>query len=248
MKPKIALQLWSIKEDCEQDFPNALKEVKKAGYAGVEFAGYYGLKAAEVRQLLDELDLEVAGSHVPYENLVEDYEGTIAFEKTIGNTRIVIPFMSFPDFSGWQQFAAELKILAPKLAKEGLTLYYHNHAHEFTEVPEMDLLDYLAKEVPELKLEVDVYWVHDAGLNVEDWLEAQKEKIGLLHIKEMQENPKESTEIGKGILPIARYVKKAKALDLPWLIIEQEAFQTLTPMAAVRENYQVLTKIVEECH
>lgn len=248
MKPKIALQLWSIKEDCEKDFPNALKEVKKAGYAGVEFAGYYGLTAEEVRQLLDELDLEVAGSHVPYEKLVEDYEGTIAFEKAIGNTRVVIPYVTFPDFAGWQQFAKELKVLAPKLAAEGLTLYYHNHAHELTDVPDVDLLVYFTEEVPELKLEVDVYWVHYAGLDVEDWLEAQKEKVGLLHIKEMQAEPKESTEIGKGILPIASYVKKAKALELPWLIVEQEAFQALTPLEAIREDYIALEKIVEECH
>ena len=31
MEPKIALQLWSIKEDCEKDFRNTLREVKKAG-------------------------------------------------------------------------------------------------------------------------------------------------------------------------------------------------------------------------
>lgn len=247
MEPKIALQLWSIKEDCEKDFPNVLQEVKKAGYAGVEFAGYYGLLASELRELLTHLDLEIAGSHIPYESLATHYEATISFEKTLGNTRIVIPYMTFPDFTGWKNFAEELKVLVSKLKAEGMTLYYHNHAHELTDLADVDLLVYLTEEVPELKLEVDVYWVHHAGKDVEDWLEAQKANIGLLHMKEMQADSKESTEIGKGILPIARYVEKAKELEIPWLIVEQEAFQTLTPMEAIREDYRALAKIVEEC-
>lgn len=247
MTPKIALQLWSIKEDCEKDFRSALQEVKKAGYAGVEFAGYHGLLASELRELLTTLDLEIAGSHIPYEQLTKNYEATLSFEKTIGNTRIVIPYMTFPDFSGWKKFAQELKVLVAKLQEEGMTLYYHNHAHEFTEVEGVDLLAYLAQEVPGLKLEADVYWVSEAGKDVEAWLEDQKEAIGLLHIKEMQADPKESTEIGKGILPIASYVKKAKTLEIPWLIVEQEAFQALTPLEAIREDYIALAKIVEEC-
>jgi len=39
-KPKIALQLWSIQEDCKTDLFEALKTVKQNGYDGVEFAGY----------------------------------------------------------------------------------------------------------------------------------------------------------------------------------------------------------------
>ena len=123
MEPKIALQLWSIKEDCEKDFRNTLREVKKAGYAGVEFAGYHGHSATEVRDLLNELDLAVAASHVPYEKLVDDFDATVAFEKAIGNTRIVIPYATFPDKKGWEDFAATLKTLLPTLHAAGFTVY-----------------------------------------------------------------------------------------------------------------------------
>lgn len=247
MRPQIALQLWSIQEACQKDFKQTLKDVKKAGYAGVEFAGYHGLTAEEVKALLVELDLQVAASHIPYDKLVNEYEETIAFEQAIGNQRLVIPYQTFPDFAGWQNFAQELKILAPKLAEAGFELYYHNHAHEFQEVLNTDLLAYLAAEVPTLKLEVDTYWVAFAGLSVEEYLAKQAPAIGLLHIKEMQEDPTESTEIGKGVLPIARYVTFAKNKKLPWLIVEQEAFQTLEPLEAMKANYQALAQIVKEC-
>lgn len=246
MISKIALQLWSIQEDCQKDFKQALKQVKEAGYAGVEFAGYCDLSAEELKDYLAELDLAVAGSHISYEKLVNDFDATIAYEKTIGNTRIVVPYMTFSgDFEAWKQFATALKTLSQKVAEQGMTLYYHNHSHEFSEVEGVDLLDYLVKAAPELQLEVDLYWLHDAEVSVNEWLAQHQEQIGLFHIKEMQEDPRESTEIGKGILPIADYVKIAKEYGLPWLIVEQEAFQALEPMGAIKEDYLALAKIVE---
>ncbi|EAE5404739.1 sugar phosphate isomerase/epimerase, partial [Listeria monocytogenes] len=63
MKAKIALQLWSVKEACEDDFFGTLEKVAEMGYDGVEFAGYYGKSASEIKAKLAELGLEVAGSH-----------------------------------------------------------------------------------------------------------------------------------------------------------------------------------------
>ena len=59
----IALQLYSIRHDCEKDLPGTLEAVAKMGYDGVEFAGYYGRSAGELRKLLDDLGLRVAGTH-----------------------------------------------------------------------------------------------------------------------------------------------------------------------------------------
>ena len=61
-KPKIALQLWSIQEDCKTDLFEALKTVKQNGYDGVEFAGYHGHSAAQIKEMLEQLDLAVAAS------------------------------------------------------------------------------------------------------------------------------------------------------------------------------------------
>ena len=89
MKPKIALQLWTIKEAMAADFAGTLKAVKENGYDGVEFAGYQDFTATEIRHLLDENQLEVCASHIPFEKLSGDLAGVMAFERTIGNRRIV---------------------------------------------------------------------------------------------------------------------------------------------------------------
>jgi sugar phosphate isomerase/epimerase len=48
----IALQLYSVREDCQKDLPGVLQAVAKMGYQGVEFAGYYGRTAQELPQML----------------------------------------------------------------------------------------------------------------------------------------------------------------------------------------------------
>ena len=58
----IALQLYSVRHDCEKDFPGVIKAVAEMGYEGVEFAGYYGYSAQELRKLLDDHGLKV-GRH-----------------------------------------------------------------------------------------------------------------------------------------------------------------------------------------
>ena len=59
----IALQLYSVRQDCAKDLPGTLAAVAKMGYDGVEFAGYHGRSAAELRKCAMTLGLKVAGTH-----------------------------------------------------------------------------------------------------------------------------------------------------------------------------------------
>lgn len=246
MKPKVGIQLWSVQDACREDFAKTLAQVKKFGYDGVEFAGYYGHSAAAVKKILADNQLEVAGSHVPYENLRDRLEETLDFEGAIDNKRIIVPYVNFDRFSDWQAFVQTMQKIAVATKARGQELYYHNHAHEFSAVPDCDLLDYIAKNVPGIKLEVDLYWLHFAGQDVLTWVEAHRDQVGLFHMKDQQEEPIESTELGLGVLPLPTYVKKAKELDLPWLIVEQEAFQKRTPMAAAAFDAKALHQLIEE--
>lgn len=246
MTEKIALQLWSVQEACKENFYQTLKAVKTFGYQGVEFAGYHGVSAKQLRGWLDELGLEVAASHIPYEALHEDLEAVIAFEKILGNQRVVCPYANFSTYSQWLAFMEELAGIAARLKEDGMTLYYHNHDHEWRSLPDTDILVEMLNQTEEVQLEVDLYWLNEAGLVVSDWLTAQKNRIGLVHIKDRLAEKAESTEVGSGILPIHDYVRFAKEQKLPWLIIEQEAFQAYPPLEAAKISYQQLAKIVEE--
>src|SRR4051812_31842438 len=69
---QVGLQLYSVRQDCAKDLPGVLAAVAKMGYTGVEFAGYHGRSAADLRKLLDENHLKCYGTHVDVNALQGD--------------------------------------------------------------------------------------------------------------------------------------------------------------------------------
>ena len=68
----IALQMYTVRDDSANDFVGTLKRVADTGYAGVELAGTGGMTAPDLKALLQDLALQIAGSHVSLQILVSD--------------------------------------------------------------------------------------------------------------------------------------------------------------------------------
>ena len=68
----IALQLYSVRTDMEADFEGTLKKVKDLGYDGVEFAGLYGNKPADIKAWCEEIGLVPISAHVPFVDMLKD--------------------------------------------------------------------------------------------------------------------------------------------------------------------------------
>ena len=58
----VALQLYSVRGDIDQDFEGTLRAVKDMGYDGVELVGLYGRKPEDVRKAAEAVGLAVAGN------------------------------------------------------------------------------------------------------------------------------------------------------------------------------------------
>src|SRR5690349_16002680 len=71
-KIPLAVQLYSVRKDCEKDLPGTLNAVGKIGYKAVEFAGYYGRDAKTLRKLLDDAGLKCCGTHIQLDTLLGD--------------------------------------------------------------------------------------------------------------------------------------------------------------------------------
>ena len=88
----IALQLYSVRKDCEEDLPGTLASVADMGYEGVDFAGYYGYDSKELRTMLDDLGLRAAGCHTGLPTLMGDeLARTVAFNQILGNRYLIVP-------------------------------------------------------------------------------------------------------------------------------------------------------------
>src|SRR3989454_12375751 len=94
-KIPIGLELYSLREECKTDLPGMLTAVSKIGYKGVEFAGYHGRSAAELRKMLDDNGIVACGTHTPYESVLGDkLKETVEFNQTIGNKFLIVPSMT----------------------------------------------------------------------------------------------------------------------------------------------------------
>ena len=129
------LQLYSVRGECAKDLPGTLEKVAKMGYAAVEFAGYYGRTAKDMRKLLDDNGLGCCGTHTQLDTLLGDnLARTIEYNKTIGNKYLIVPGLGAKyrgSHEAWLKTAKIFNELAEKVKPQGMLVGYHNHSAEF---------------------------------------------------------------------------------------------------------------------
>jgi len=134
-KVPIALGLYSVRNELKQDLRGTLHAVAEMGYTSVEFAGMPQHSPAELKQVLTETGLVCCGWHTPFALVQDDkLAETIAFNQTLGNTRLIIPGIPAElrqTRADWLKLADFFNRLADQLAPHGMVTGYHNHHVEF---------------------------------------------------------------------------------------------------------------------
>ncbi|MCD6444490.1 sugar phosphate isomerase/epimerase [Candidatus Bathyarchaeota archaeon] len=252
-KIPIALQLYSVREECARDLEKTLKAVADMGYDGVEFAGYYGRSAEELRRMLDELGLKVAGTHIAIDTLLGDeLEKTIEFNRILGNKFLIVPWL--PESmrnskEAWLKTAKLFNEIAEKLKPEGMYVGYHNHHIEFKPMNGETPWDIFFKAtVPEVVMQLDTGNAMYGGVTSDGVLEIIKRYPGramTVHLKEYSStNPK--ALIGEGEMKWREFLKLCETVGgTEWYIIEQESY-AYPPLECVRRCLENLKKIMEQ--
>src|SRR5689334_7863712 len=94
-KIPVGLQLYSLREESEKDFGKTIQKTAEMGFEGVEFAGYFGRSAKEVRKLLDDAGLKSFGTHLGVDTLLDgEFQKTVDFNLAIGNKYLIVAGMS----------------------------------------------------------------------------------------------------------------------------------------------------------
>lgn len=227
---KIGLQLYSVKELTENDFLGTLKKIGQLGFDGVEFAGYYNTAAREIKKLMDDYNIQAAGSHISIEALIDNFNQVVDFEKELENPYVVVPYLTEEyrnSLDALKKTVDHLNEIGAKLKENGMQLYYHNHGFEFEKIEGQYILDHIvsATEAENLHVELDTYWVASMNLDPLDFIKKYGKRCSLLHIKDMKgKEDRSSTIVGKGIMDFASITKAGKDLGTKWYTIEQEHF------------------------
>ncbi len=249
----VAVQLYSVRDDCRKDFDAALEQVAAMGFAGVEFAGYYHYEGrpADLRKKLDSLNLKAEGTHIGLDKLQGDaLTSTIEFHQAIGCRFLVVPSNpAFTDPEKSKALADSFNELAARLKPHGMACGYHNHVNEFKKDGDKTFWDLFAERTTrEVILQQDCGWTLTAGFDPIEYVKKYPGRTRTTHFKPAVRKGDEGRKaiLGQDSVDWAGvYAACSSVGGTEWIVIEQELYPDgKPPMDCTRESLAGLRKII----
>lgn len=272
-KFKVGIQLYSVRDEMEKDMDATLKAIAEMGYDCVEFAGFFDKSAEEVKAMLDKYGLEAISVHQGSGPWIENGQAAIDYLKEIGVKYCAIPHYSidkFKDPDGFKEAMKEFTDFGIALKDNGIQLLYHNHDFEFTKVDGEYIYDKIFASVPAdvLRPEMDVCWIHYAGINPCDYIE-KYDGMKILHLKDfvcknlgggpvyalIDDKGGEATQasnddpgfmfkpVGYGIQNFEDILKSAEKAGIECVIVEQDGHDERSSMEDAKLSREYLKSL-----
>ena len=172
-RKQIGIQLYTLRNQISEDPAATIKAVAEAGYFQVE--PYRSPHTEAMLQAAKDNGLAVNSTHFDWQSVTNPgKEGVAPFAKDLefANTHrishLVVPYVhdyNRKTLDDYKRLAENCNKAALEAKAAGVQLSYHNHAFEFEPLQGKKTgYDVLISEfVPEMKFEVDVFWVAVGG-------------------------------------------------------------------------------------
>ena len=222
----LALQLYTVRDECAQDFLGVLDTVTSIGYGAVEFAGLHGKSPQQVKAVMADCGLKSAGFHTSLDQLQNDLAKTLEDYCGILESPYVIVSSAPEEFrksaNDWKRFRDEMNVLAEKCSAQGVPLCYHNHAFEFDKLDDgqtaHDILFHTDSST--FLSELDIYWTVYGEADPLTELQRLQNRVPLIHVKDMAPHVKEDIEVGEGRIDWKTIFQGAQTAGVKWLVVE----------------------------
>lgn len=248
----IALQLYSVRDEAARDLLDTMRRVRAMGFDAVEFAGYHGHSAADIKAVLTETGLEVAGTHIGLDQFTPDkFDATIAFHKTIGCDNLIVPWLP-PEKrnsrAACEATAKELAALVDKLRPHGMRTGFHCHAEDMKPIDgSKSAWDILAANTPrEFVLQYDTANGMGGGADPLQPILDHPGRGLSTHLKEYRKAGGHGVAaLGEGDVPLKAVCDACeKTAGTEWFVVEQEGHKDLPPMEAAHRSLVNLKKVL----
>ncbi|EJL72726.1 sugar phosphate isomerase/epimerase family protein [Chryseobacterium populi] len=238
-KKPLAIQLYTVRDAVSDDLEKALEKLAGLGFTALEIYGYnggfFGKSRTEFQAVLKNTGFKVISSHhttgivdKSKGTLLNDWEKSVDDLNFIGSQYMVCSYL-FPEERTVENFKnlPELLEKSGKITKNsGIQFAYHNHDFEFEKWDnEINIYDFILENTsPDLvKMELDLYWISKAGLDPLDYFDKYPGRFSLWHVKDMQRNTRDFTEIGNGIIDFKRIFEAREKAGLKHWFLEQDS-------------------------
>jgi sugar phosphate isomerase/epimerase len=258
---RLAAQLYTLREATvtPEGLYQVLRRCREIGYEGVQLSAVGCMNgdkpqvdAATVRSWLDEFRLECCATHRPWSSLTSDFAAEVEFHKTLGCSYLALGSIGVDfgyDPAAYEKFLLDAKPVATELATHGIKFGYHNHAHEFArnEATGRPCIEILTDpDESWLEMEVDTYWVAEAGVCPADFLTSCKGRIWAVHVKDREFILGEGVvmaPVGLGNLNWDAILRVCHSGGTEWLIVEQDICRT-DPFECLESSYRFLSEVL----
>jgi sugar phosphate isomerase/epimerase len=236
-KGRLAVQLWSFREDFKKDVPGTLKRVRALGFTRVELAGFYGMSARQFKGELLKAGLVAVSMHVEFDDAKNKIDKVIKDAQTLGITQVGVPWINSPfTKKDCEEAITVFNRAGEKMAAQGITFFYHIHGYEFVpnEGGAGTLFEYLMTQTnPKfVKLQMDTLHVAHPGQDPAKLLQKYSERFVSIHLKDVRKDiemnnsgnvkDEDGRPMGQGKIDWSATLKAAKKANLQWYIIEDE--------------------------
>ncbi|MGZ3853261.1 MAG: sugar phosphate isomerase/epimerase family protein, partial [Flavisolibacter sp.] len=203
------------------------------------------MKNTEFKKLMDDLGMKIVSSHC---DINKDFERKAAEAAEIGMNYLLCPYLgpqkTIDDF---KRFAETFNEKGQICKKNGIRFGYHNHDYGFVPVDGQLPQDVLMQNTDKnlVDFEMDIYWVVTAGQDPIAWIDKYPGRFKLCHIKDRKKgaSPSQrdvSVELGTGSIDFRKILNEAGKKGMEYYIVEQEAYENTTPLAAAKADADYL--------
>lgn len=217
---ELSVQMYSLRGEVEREgLAAVLGTIRRAGFSGVELAGFYGMDAGALAEQIKAAGLRATGMHVSIDDLA-DTDKLTADAGALGLRDVIIAWMDEARRADLPATLRRIETAADRL--DGLRLGYHNHDFEFD--PKYgDILGELSK-VGKLYFEPDIFWFAAAGADAQKFFAANAARIMAVHLKELSPLGKDDFNPlpGRGAAGCAEAVRFAKKENHAYIVLEAE--------------------------
>lgn len=219
------LQLYTLRADMARDFEGTLARVAELGYKEMEFAGYFGRSATQVRRILDQNGLTSPASHIQLAAIRSNLEGEIETALALGQKYIVVPVLAAEErtISGYQRLVETVNRAGELCKSAGIKMGYHNHDFEFERIDGRIPYDIIVEETEAelVDLEMDLFWIIHAGADPVPYFEKYPGRFTMLHVKDRDEFGR-MVDVGRGEINFNEIFAHADSAGFQHYFIEHD--------------------------
>ncbi|MCB9924501.1 MAG: sugar phosphate isomerase/epimerase [Planctomycetaceae bacterium] len=249
MAMKVAVQLWSLRQQIFADSRRALALVKGMGFDYVELAGTGSQTPSEFANVISDAGIRVIGTHQPpltLGNLTQLVDEMTAHCNIFQCKLATV--MSHPLHSGTQDYYIRFSELflsaAQALEQEQIDLCFHIYLRDLVTISESGQsgLEILVQETnTKLRLQPDIYFIHRSGKTLPEIQPILSKRCPTAHINDIDERNSQ-VALGSGVIDWPRTVSGLRDVGVEWLILEHDSLDAISWLS---QSKKVLDQTIE---